>query len=133
MVIKPWHGPCYLIGAGKFLPGLRHNAAGDHIPLGGVVRFRDMCEARATMLKLRSIGIRDYSVLEGRQRIGRIRFAAERSPSIWIWNVTIHLTGGLPMGSAKRTSSGPVAMSQRCQQATFELRPPTEATVLPDA
>ena len=27
------------------------------------------------MLKLRSIGINDYSVLEGRQRIGRIRFA----------------------------------------------------------
>ena len=33
------------------------------------------------MLKLRTIGIRDYSVLEGRQRIGR--------------------TGGLPMGSAR--------------------------------
>ena len=53
------------------------------------------------MLKLRTIGIRDYSVLEGRQRIGRIRFAAERSPGIWIWNVTVHLAGGLPMGSAK--------------------------------
>ena len=32
------------------------------------------------MLKLRSIGIRDYSVLEGEQRIGRIRLAAERNP-----------------------------------------------------
>jgi hypothetical protein len=32
------------------------------------------------MLKLRSIGIRDYSVLEGEQRIGRIRFARERIP-----------------------------------------------------
>ena len=29
------------------------------------------------MLKLRSIGIRDYSVFEGGQRIGRIRFAGE--------------------------------------------------------
>jgi hypothetical protein len=48
------------------------------------------------MLKLRLIGIRDYSVLEGRQRIGRIRFASERSPSLWI-----HLPGGLPMGSSK--------------------------------
>jgi hypothetical protein len=28
------------------------------------------------MLKLRTIGIRDYCVLEGGQRIGRIRFAA---------------------------------------------------------
>ena len=33
------------------------------------------------MLKLRSIGLRDYSVLEGEQRIGRIRFAGERMPS----------------------------------------------------
>ena len=53
------------------------------------------------MLKLRSIGIRDYSVFENKQRIGRIRFAAERTPPIWLWNVVIHLTGGLPMGSAE--------------------------------
>ena len=32
------------------------------------------------MLKLRSIGIRDYAVLEGEQRIGRIRLA-ERAPA----------------------------------------------------
>ena len=31
------------------------------------------------MLKLRIIGIRDYRVLEGRQRIGRIRFADEHN------------------------------------------------------
>ena len=53
------------------------------------------------MLKLRSIGLSDYSVLEGRQRIGRIRLATERMPCIWIWNIQVHLTGGLPMGSAK--------------------------------
>ena len=53
------------------------------------------------MLKLRSIGINDYSVLEGRQRIGRIRFVIERMPGVWLWNVTVHLTGGLPMGSSK--------------------------------
>ena len=52
------------------------------------------------MLKLRPIGIRDYSVLDGHQHIGRIRFADERLPLIWIWNVVVHLTGGLPMGSA---------------------------------
>ena len=52
------------------------------------------------MLKLRSIGIRDYRVLEGRRR-GRIRFADERMPGVWLWNVTVHLPGGLPMGSAK--------------------------------
>ena len=40
-------------------------------------------------------------MLEGRQRIGRIRFATERMPCVWLWSVTVHLTGGLPMGSAK--------------------------------
>ena len=52
-------------------------------------------------VKLRSIGLSDYSVLEGRQRIGRIRLATERMPCVWIWSVQVHLTGGLPMGSAK--------------------------------
>jgi hypothetical protein len=53
------------------------------------------------MLKLRSIGLSDYSVLECRQRIGRIRLATERIPGVWLWSVTVHLPGGLPMGSAK--------------------------------
>ena len=53
------------------------------------------------MLKLRSVGIRDYRVLEGRQHIGRIRFADERMPGVWLWSVTIHLPGGLPMGTSK--------------------------------
>jgi hypothetical protein len=53
------------------------------------------------MLKLRSLGLNDYSVLERQQRIGRIRFAEERLPPRWLWAVTIHLPGGLPMGSAK--------------------------------
>ena len=61
----------------------------------------DCQEAAKNMLKLRLIGIRDYSVLEGHQRIGRIRLADERMPPIWIWNVVVHLTAGLRMGSAK--------------------------------
>jgi|SoimicmetaTmtHAB_FD_contig_51_834029_length_338_multi_2_in_0_out_0_1 hypothetical protein len=52
------------------------------------------------MLKLRTIGIRDYSVFEGGQRIGRIRFAGERVPGVWLWNINVHLTGGLLMGSS---------------------------------
>jgi hypothetical protein len=43
----------------------------------------------------------DYAVLEGGQRIGRIRFVIERMPCVWLWSVTIHLTGGLPMGSSR--------------------------------
>ena len=57
-------------------------------------------QARQNMLKLRSIGLSDYSVLEGRQRIGRIRLATERMPCVWLWSVNVHLPGGLPMGSA---------------------------------
>jgi hypothetical protein len=53
------------------------------------------------MLKLRSIGLSEFAVFEGRRRIGRIRFATERMPCIWLWSITIRLTGGLPMGSSK--------------------------------
>jgi hypothetical protein len=52
------------------------------------------------VLKLSSIGISDYSVLEGRQRIGRIRFVIERIPGVWLWNVTVPLSGVLPLGSS---------------------------------
>jgi hypothetical protein len=52
------------------------------------------------MLKLRSHGINDYSVLEAGQRIGRIRFVIERLPGVWLWAVTVPLSGGLPTGSA---------------------------------
>ena len=27
-------------------------------------------------------------------------FADEHMPGVWLWNLTIHLTGGLPMGSS---------------------------------
>ena len=67
-------------------------------------------------LKLRFIGDRDYLVLEGEQRVGRIRYAAERNPGIWIWVVAVHLTGGLPAGSA---DSRFVAMAQF--KAAWEL------------
>ena len=53
------------------------------------------------MLKLRMIGINDYSVLESGRRIGRIRLATDRMPCVWLWSVTIHLGGGLPMGSSQ--------------------------------
>ncbi len=40
-----------------------------------------------SQLKLRLIGLSDYAVIEGRQRIGRIRLATERMPGVWLWNV----------------------------------------------
>ena len=61
-----------------------------------------MCVSRtAQVLKLRSIGLSDFAVLEGGQRIGRIRLATERMPCVWLWSVTVHLPGGLPTGSTK--------------------------------
>jgi hypothetical protein len=52
------------------------------------------------MLKLGCLDHNDYSVFEGRQRIGRIRYAFERVPGLWLWHIQVHLTGGLPAGSA---------------------------------
>ena len=43
-----------------------------------------MEEARKSMLKLRSIGLSDYAVLESGQRIGRIRLATEHMPCVWL-------------------------------------------------
>ena len=56
------------------------------------VEFRDRA-----MLKLRRIGLNDYNVIENDQRIGRIRYAVDRTPRVWIWYVQIQLTGDLPM------------------------------------
>jgi hypothetical protein len=53
------------------------------------------------LLKLRAIGLGDFAVIEGRQRIGRIRLATERMPCRWLWSVTVHLSDGLTMGYAK--------------------------------
>jgi len=49
---------------------------------------------------MRLIGVRDYSVFEDGQRIGRIRYASERTPGIWIWHVQV-LIPGPPFGSAQ--------------------------------
>jgi hypothetical protein len=65
----------------------------------GVVRCAFL--GRAQMLKLRTTGLSDYSVLEGGQRSGRIRLATERMPCVWLWSISVHLTGGLPVGSSK--------------------------------
>ena len=56
---------------------------------------------RTELLKLRSIGTRDFSIFEGRQRIGRIRFAEELSPGVWMWSVVVPSSGSLPVGSAE--------------------------------
>jgi hypothetical protein len=52
-------------------------------------------------LTLRSIGIRDYRVSDDGQRIGRIRYASERTPGIWIWDVQVHIPCHLPKGTAR--------------------------------
>ena len=63
------------------------------------------------MLTMRMIGVRDYSVLEDGQRIGRIRFASERSPGVWLWHIQVHIPGP-PFGSAK--SLGDADASSAC-------------------
>ncbi len=52
------------------------------------------------MLTLRLIDPNDYLVHEHGQLVGRIRYASERTPGIWLWNVTVTLSGP-PFGSAK--------------------------------
>ncbi|MET4244610.1 hypothetical protein [Bradyrhizobium sp. RT10b] len=51
------------------------------------------------MLTMRLMGVRDYSVHEDGQQIGRIRSASERSPGVWLWHIQVHIPGP-PFGSA---------------------------------
>ena len=52
------------------------------------------------MLTMRMIGQNDYSVREDDQPIGRIRFAHERTPGVWLWNVQVNIPGPPLLGSA---------------------------------
>jgi hypothetical protein len=54
------------------------------------------------MLALRLIGPNDYSVLEDGQLIGRIRLARDRTPPIWLWNVTLTIPSP-PFGDGRRS------------------------------
>jgi hypothetical protein len=45
------------------------------------------------MLTMRMIGQNDYSIREDGQPIGRIRYASERTPGIWLWHVTVNIPG----------------------------------------
>jgi hypothetical protein len=54
-----------------------------------------------TVLALRPIGQNDYNVIEDGERIGRIRYATERTPGVWLWNVQVHIPGIKPMGTAR--------------------------------
>ena len=52
------------------------------------------------MLTLRLIDPNDYTVHDDGQLIGRIRLARERTPSIWLWKVTVPIPGP-PFGDAR--------------------------------
>jgi hypothetical protein len=40
-------------------------------------------------LVARPIGDNDYNVLDDGEPVSRIRFALERKPQLWVWNVSI--------------------------------------------
>ena len=63
------------------------------------------------MLTFRLIGPQDYRVSEDGQRIGRIRYASERNPGIWLWQIHVHIPGS-PFG-ARRPSTTPSGTSRR--------------------
>ncbi|MCK1707911.1 MULTISPECIES: hypothetical protein [unclassified Bradyrhizobium] len=50
-------------------------------------------------LTLRKIGPDDYTVHEDRQLVGRIVYATERSPGLWLWTCVVTLPGP-PFGDA---------------------------------
>ena len=75
------------------------------------------------MLTLRMIGKNDYRVSEDAQRIGRIRYASERTPGVWHWHVQLHIPGP-PFGEARGHRLGPrrASKTNHLQIITFGLR-----------
>ena len=51
-------------------------------------------QAKMTVLILRTIGIKDCAVIDNGHPIGRIRYAAERTNEVWMWNFTGAVPGG---------------------------------------
>ncbi len=69
------------------------------------------------MLTLRLIGPNDYTVHEDGQRIGRIRYASERSPGLWLWHINVTLPGS-PFGTAPTLDAAKAAF----KSAWFEFK-----------
>jgi hypothetical protein len=51
-------------------------------------------------LALRPIGSNDFAVIDDGNPVGRIRYAAERTNNVWMWNVTLNIPGGVPSGTS---------------------------------
>jgi hypothetical protein len=90
------------------------------------------------MLTLRLIGPNDYSVHEDGQYIGRIRYARERVPGIWLWHITVTIPGP-EFGDAKtidqakerfkeawlgfKHKHGPEALAKAYEEMNYANRP----------
>ena len=60
------------------------------------------------MLTMRKISPNDHRIREDGQPIGRLRFASERLPGVWLWHVTVNIPGPQSTGSATRPGQGAV-------------------------
>ena len=76
------------------------------MPPGQDIRLARRCcfsarrKARKTMLKLRTIGIVTTPCSKATSTSAGSASPTSGCPPIWLWTVTVHLTGGLPMGQA---------------------------------
>src|SRR4051794_25525908 len=63
---------------------------------------------QATMMTLRMIGLDDYTVHEDRRLVGRIRYATERSPGLWLWTCVVKPPSAVRGSWLARRSQGPL-------------------------
>ena len=87
---------------------------------GPALKFWTSLSADTAMVTLRMIGKNDYSVRDDGQRIGRIRYANKRTPSIWQWHVQVHMPSP-PFGDAEDIDQAKV----RFKAAWLPSRPNT--------
>ena len=85
-----------------------------------------------TALALRTIGIKDYAVIEDGQPIGRIRLASERQGEVSMWNCTV-LIPGVPNGNAGSLEAAKTAFRQAWEKRKAEVGPERLAQALETA
>jgi len=75
-------------------------------------------QAKMTVLILRTIGIKDCAVIDNGHPIGRIRYAAERTNEVWMWN----FTGAVPGGGHRTSPSLEEAKAALVQITDIRIR-----------
>jgi hypothetical protein len=88
-----------------------------------------------TSLSLRSIGIKDFAVIDidDGDRVGRIRLAAERRGEVWMWNIALNIPGGVRSGTAASVGDAKTAFREAWTKFKAGIEPAQYSEAIEEA